>query len=335
MLYSMNKLDSDDAEYLDKKIEQIDFLLKSEDGRKYIKDNFEDIKKLLLEESRERNLCSFFEFVENLKLFSEFEEEYEEYSFWGNLYKEIEIPKYDLKSAGYSITDIFKMRDTELRKLRALKDGKIMKDVVFRNIILSQDQISRPEKQIILQEISKGEKYKFISAGTSSLILQTRDQVVKLGFRRKFEIPYHPRIMMPYFRKKYNDDSCLEIFNYANVESTDITDEKVLEIYKELEKDGIIWGDASKRNLVVLQKDNNLPDYITSDEFNVLGFLEDCNFPTNNHIALKKGDIVICDLDMLYSKDDPFISYGDIDDIIESYIARQMRESRNKTREEK
>lgn len=333
MIYNMNEID--DVEYLDKKKEQIDFLLKSTEGRKYIKDNFKDIKKLLLEKTTEKNLSSFFEFIEDLKSFSEFEEEYEEYSFWENLYKEIEIPKYDIKSTGYSITDIFKMRDTELRKLRALKDGKIMKDVVFRNIILSEDQFSRQEKQIILQEIAKGEKYKFISAGTSSLILQTRDQVVKLGFRRKFEIPYHPRIMMPYFRKKYDDDSCLEIFNYANVESIDITDEKVLEIYKELENDGIIWGDASKRNLVVLEKDNNLPDYIASEEFNVLGFLEDSKFPTNKHIALKKGDIVICDLDMLYSKDDPYISYGDIDDIIESYIARQMRESRNKTREDK
>lgn len=187
---------------------------------------------------------------------------------------------------------------------------------------LNQDE--RQEKALVLEHISGGNPFQFKSSGTSGLILKTGEQVVKLTLgKRKFEVPYHPRIMMPYFRKKYSDDSCLEVFNYGNVESADITDKKVLEIYKELESDGILWGDASKRNLVVLLKDNDLPDFIASKEFNVFGFLEDSRYPTDNHKPLKAGDIVVCDLDMLYVKGDPDYQLGDVDDIIDAYLMSQ------------
>ena len=116
-----------------------------------------------------------------------------------------------------------------------------MKNQEFAIMMYSKD---REEKKLVLQKVANGNKYKYRSCGTQSLVIQAGSQVVKLGAKkRKFDIPYHPLIMMPYFRKKYSDDSVLEVFNFGNVKSAKITDEKLLEIYKEFEKDGIKWAD--------------------------------------------------------------------------------------------
>ena len=155
--------------------------------------------------------------------------------------------------------------------------------------------------------------------------------MAKIGSKkRKFEIPYHPRLMMPYFRKRYEDDSTLEIYNLGNTESVKITDESLLEIYKELEKAGIIWTDAHKENIVELLSDNILPDFIKSEDFNLFGFLEDERFPTIKHRPLKKGDLVVCDLDMLYLKDDPDIQIGLQDDVILQYQKSKTKEAEAK-----
>ena len=77
-----------------------------------------------------------------------------------------------------------------------------------------------------------------------------------------------------------------------------------------------------------LLEDNVLPDYIRkeSEDFNLFGFLKDSRFPTNEHKVLKKGDIVICDLDMLYAKDDPDYEDGLLDDVIREYLERKNYE---------
>lgn len=339
----MNKLDK--ISNTEELTSMLSALIKDPKGREYLKTNFNKIKKLYLSSNEELHffgeaeetsipnepvkikLKNFFLFISALEGLPEFKEEFEDYSYWARLYNEVQIPEYkrpDLK-------DIFSMSDLELRKINMLSDAKLLKDFVFSKILLSEDSISRQEKAIVLSHISDGKDYEFKSCGTSSLILKTGDKIVKLGLgRRKFEVPYHPRIMMPHFRKRYDDGSCLEVFDYGDTEVADITSEKVLEIYKELEDAGIIWGDASKHNLLILKKDNNLPDYIESEEFNVFGFLEDSIFPTNNHTPLKAGDIVVCDLDMLYAKDDPDCHYGDLDDIVETYVMMQEMRSKSK-----
>ena len=145
--------------------------------------------------------------------------------------------------------------------------------------------------------------------------------------------------MMPQLRKKYEDGSMLEILNFGNVKSANITDEKLLEIYKELEEAGIIWTDAQKANLVELIEDNDLPDYNLGKDFNLYGFLEDPRYPTENHKALKKGDIVICDLDDLYLKDDPILEFmyvGMPDPVITKYLEeKEKKKSKGLNREER
>lgn len=297
--------------------------LKTEEGRKKVKQYLGEIKDKCTEKINDKyNVKEFFEIIENLKELPEFEEEYEKYHFWGDLYRQIEIPKYVLKSDREILSLSREEQVEEIVKM----DAEYVKEVEFANILYSKDI---EEKRMILEGVAHGNTYKFRSTGSSGLIIQAGDQVVKMGeAKRKFNIPYHPRIMMPYFRKEYNDKSCLEVFNYGNSRSPQITDEKLLEIYKELEKDGIIWTDARKSNLVELTQDNIVPEFVRSKDFNIFGFLKNENYPTDNHKVLKKGDIVICDLDMLYLKDDPNYEEGIISDVIKNYL--KQKNNKNK-----
>lgn len=290
-------------------------------GRKMIKDGFDKIRRRYTENKWVPSISGFFATVKKMENYPEFQREYEKYGYLAKLYDEAKVPEIrfkdplevlELAKKGYDFTDA-----------NMLLAARYVIDEAFSSLVNSADL---EEKIMILQEVSKGELFKFKSVGTTSLILQTGEQVVKIGAsRRKYEIPYHPRLMMPYFRKRYQDGSCIEVFDYGQTRSAEITDEKLLEIYKELEADGILWGDARKENLVLLEKDNLLPDYIASNDFNVFGFLEHSRYPTNNHKALKKGDIVVCDLDMLYVKGDPNYQIGILDDIIFDYIEEQER----------
>lgn len=291
-------------------------------GRRKVKENFERIKDRYSQNEWDTPVGGFFATIKKMEGLPEFKEEYDKYSYLAQLYSEIDVPIFKVQDP----MEILRLAKEgfDFTEANALSGARFVKSETFVKLLNSPDL---EEKIIVLKEISKGKPYRFKGAGSTSLILQTGDQVVKIGAgRRKFEVPYHPRIMMPYFRKRYQDGSCMEVFDYGETKSAEITDEKLLEIYKELEDAGILWGDARKENLVVLKKDNLLPDYIASDEFNVLGFLEHPRYPTNKHKALKKGEIVVCDLDMLYVKGDPNYQRGIFDDIIFDYIEEQRRQ---------
>ena len=294
--------------------------LETEIGRKKVKENFGYIKDKFFPNVDRSNLDDFFKLVRALKGIDDFKEIYEDYSFWADLYDQIEVPEPKKPT----LDEILKAGKNEAAKLHGDFIAKDIKKQEFAIMMYSKD---REEKKLILQKVANGNKYKYKSCGTQSFIIQAGDQVVKLGAKkRKFEIPYHPLIMMPYFRKAYSDDSVLEVFNFGNVKSAKITDEKLLEMYKELEKSGIKWTDARKDNVLELLEDNVLPDYIReeSKDFNLFGFLKDSRFPTNEHKVLKKGDIVICDLDMLYAKDDPDYEDGLLDDVIMNYLLKKI-----------
>lgn len=264
-------------------------------------------------------ISEFFRVIEKLEDNPEFKEEAEKYSFWKNLYKQSlvtppEIPDLD---------ELICLSEEEIIKLLRLIDAPNRIDGVFKKLMMSEEL---DEKRMILEYVSNGNKFEYLSHGADSLLLKTGEQVVKLDSKKHtFEIPYHPRIMMPYFRKRYKDDQYLEVYNLGITESAKITDEQLLSIYKELEEAGILWGDARKENLLVLKQDNKLPDFIKSKHFNLFGFLNDLWYPTNNHVALKKGDIVICDLDYLYSRGDPEYREGILDDVIIQYLADKQR----------
>lgn len=296
--------------------------LETEIGRKNLKKYFGYVKDKFFPNVNDSNFAGFSRVIRALKGLEEFKDIYEDYGFWVDLYDQIETPEPRIQS----LSEMKNMGKQEAGKLFGDAIASDMKNQEFAIMMYSKD---REEKKIVLQKVANGNKYKYRSCGTQSLVIQAGNQVVKLGAKkRKFDIPYHPLIMMPYFRKKYSDDSVLEVFNFGNVKSAKITDEKLLEIYKEFEKDGIKWTDARKDNVLELLEDNVLPDYIRkeSEDFNLFGFLKDSRFPTNEHKVLKKGDIVICDLDMLYAKDDPDYEDGLLDDVIKEYLERKNYE---------
>lgn len=294
--------------------------LQTSAGRKKAKENFG-----VLRESATAQ--EFFRFIEKIEDIPEFEEEYQKYSFWMKMYNEV-MPDSPPK---LNIYEVMRLDSKQAKKMLELEEAQDIVNITFKKLIISNNL---EEKQLILEAVSRGEPFEYVSTGSSSLVLKTGEQIVKLGAgRQKFKVPYHPRIMMPYFRKQYEDNSVLEVYNLGITESDKITDDELLNIYKELEAAGILWGDARKENLLILKEDNKLPDFIqNSPDFNVFGFLESAEFPTNEHEVLKKGNIVICDLDYLYAKDDPDYTEGMPDDIIEDYLISK-RKNKGKERE--
>lgn len=289
-------------------------MLQNEIGRKKFKEHFEDIKTKFLQAA---NVKGFFETIKALEGIEGFEDIYEDFGFWAEIYDQIQIPEV----RRFNVNKPFNLSSREAEKFFNDSMAESIKQQEFLRILNSED---REEKRLVLEKVANGNPYKYKACGTSSFVIQAGDQIVKFEtLKDKFEIPYHPRIMMPWFRKKYSDDTALEVYNFGNAESAEITDQVLLDIYKELEEAGILWGDARKSNLLVLTKDNDLPDFIASKDFNLFGFLEDERFPTNNHKALKAGDIVICDLYMLYAKGDPEYKVGMLDDVIKRYLHSQ------------
>ena len=259
----------------------------------------------------------FLKFIPTLKDKKEFEKEYKKYAILSELYDSIKVEgeeEFNIDEYGYCNSQI---STDSLYKMNK-------RDVIFRNILRSEDL---DEKLYILETVTNGNKCEYKTIGNDSIIFQVGDQIIKLGedLDEQFEIPYHPRLMMPYFRKKYKDRSVLEVYNLGNAESIKITDEELLEIYKELEEAGILWGDARKDNLLVLLSDNVLPDFIKSEDFNLFGFMKDEKFPTTNHKVLKKGEVVICDLYFLFVKGDPNYKEGCLDQVILDYINKKDR----------
>lgn len=276
--------------------------LSSKEGIAKVKENYLQIRQAL-------DVEDFFNFIKAIANIEELEEEYQKNIFWANLYDDLVIPLPE--------TLMYRLRVEQGLQYRS---KVLLKRKIFKKI-MSLDDEERAEKELILREIAGESKYQFKSAGFTSLVMQAGDKIVKLGeWKFKYRIPYHPRIMMPHFRKKYSDNSVLEVYNLGNTKSVQITDQELLKIYKELEAAGIIWGDAKKDNVLVLLQDNELPDFVRSEDFNLFGFLEDERFPTKNHKALKAGELVICDLDCLYAIDDPDCGHKDPDQIIIEYI---------------
>ena len=309
--------------------------LQTEKGRKIVKEQFESLKDKILKNPYVPGIQSFFKIVRTLKDLEGFEDIYEDYGYWAKLYDEIDVlagkdicsEDVDNRKLTYEIEDIEELFGVKIKPGTVLKMEDILgmdaKNQEFTKLLYSKD---RAEKRAILETVANGNKYSFKSAGTSSLTIAAGNQVAKIGSRkRKFEIPYHPRLMMPYFRKRYEDDTTLEVYNLGNTKSAKITDENLLEIYVELEKAGIIWTDAHKENIVELLSDNILPDFIKSEDFNLFGFLKDERFPTTNHKPLKKGDLVVCDLDMLYLKNDPDMQIGLQDPVIFKYLKSKQK----------
>ena len=318
----------------------LEIMGKSESYFSKVKDAFEDIKQNILNKKGVFNIVEeFFAFLDTLKGRPEFEEQIKEYDVWRKLFDKVpssyvsqDIDMNEMMRLAFS-------QNPEDRKLFNSVVRESGKENVFAYIMMGKKEI-RDEKLLIIDSITDGDidSMEFIGSGVSGIVFRAGKKVVKLSVKLgQKEIPYHPRLLMPHFRKVYEDLSAIEVYNFAKVKSAQITDEKLLDIYKELEAAGIAWTDAKKENLVELLEDNNLPEYNLGENFNLYGFLEDDRYPTTNHTVLKKGDIVICDLNNLYAIDDPVaqLRIGMPDKIVVDYMDEQESKARKKGRNER
>lgn len=289
-------------------------LLKYPDGIEAVKSQFEEIKLSCLNNKnistaiiRYYGIEVFLKILDTFKGIPELQEEYELYDFFRKIYSNVETLKNCGIATAYDEAD----------------GRECLKRNIFKKILSSK---YAEEIKALLEYVSQGKELEYYTMGGTSFIFKAGDQVIKLGDKFDFEVPYHPRLMMPYFRQKYDTGVSLEVFNFANVGSAaGITDEQLLEIYKELETAGIFWGDGKVENLGILLKDNNLPDFIASKEFNVFGFLKDSRFPTTEHKVLPAGSIVVIDLDFIYAQEDPNRKTGAPSRIIRRYWKEQDR----------
>ena len=309
----------------------LDIMCKSGTFIEEAKSSFEDMRSCILSRPELDNVDKFFYFLDTLSEREGFEGKADEYSMWRKLYDKVPATYIDNDAVPDIIALAFSQREEDRELLRKVL-RTTGKNTVFSRILMGEKNV-RDEKMIIIDSLTNGDidSLQFIGSGVSGIVFKSGKKVIKLSNTiGSFEIPYHPRLLMPYFRKGYDDYTALEVYNFGKVKSAQITDEKLLEIYKELEAAGIIWTDAKKENLVELLEDNTLPEYNLGKNFNLYSFLEDDRYPTDNHTVLKKGDIVICDLNHLYTKDNPLaeLRIGMPDKVIEDYLDKKDRMKR-------
>lgn len=211
--------------------------------------------------------------------------------------------------------NLFESTKAEKRPAKRIKIER-----AFRSVL---ENDKREDIQAVIEDISQGTPIEFLSLGTDSIVFKTGENgkyVFKLGTcRQKFKIPYSPRIMMPLFRQQYDFDLYFEVFHRGENKNVEITEEMILEIFKELEAQGIFWGDARPDQLYYLMRENIIPDFILGKYINLFGFDNEM-LSREEYTSLKEGDLVIGDLDYLYSAADPQKAIGRPCNLVMEYI---------------
>ena len=162
--------------------------------------------------------------------------------------------------------------------------------------------------KILIDELLKNENKKYsdieyINEGAYSKVYGIGSKVFKIGEGRDtFNIKNNKRYLKPLYKtiiKSSYKDFCIEITE--KVDTSNITDEDVYFMYKELRDEGILWFDATRSNLGRLLRDNKI-------YFNGIDFVdkESTGYTTDSFEILPKGSLVLLDSDRLYEADKYF-----------------------------
>lgn len=221
-------------------------------------------------------------------------------------------------------------------------DVKTRTDQVLKTCsrIIQQDKSEEIQKlTTFVAAASEKKSVEIVGLGAFSTVIKCGNKIVKVGSERGnnsvFEIPYHPRILKPIIRKKdVSTDPKRPLFIEVQDEvdtNSRITDEELLQVYKELRESGIKWCDAKKDNLGRLKRDNH-------------GYPIGFGPPSNNqslgltgddlplHQALKAGELVVLDLDYLYPVD---YEHAEFTQAVPDIIRRLELEFSNKEKKKK
>lgn len=150
----------------------------------------------------------------------------------------------------------------------------------------------------------------FVGEGSYSTVYRIGNKVIKFGDEiLKYQIPNHRRFLQPIARANYTleDKSVMAYFEVTSYADTFFSekeqdDEKLYQIYKELRDSGIVWIDAKWENVGKLLDDNvtKWRGQVIDVAPNSVGFSK-----SYEGEPLKRGDMVIIDLDYLFREDDP------------------------------
>ena len=186
-------------------------------------------------------------------------------------------------------------------------------------------------KELLDETNSNYTDINYVDAGVFSEVYQIGNKVFKFGDKlNQYEIPNHRRLLQPIARANYtlkngNAIACIQVTPAVDTyfSNEEKSDEKLYEIYKELRDDGIIWLDAKWENLGKLLEDNVTRWRGKKVEINPqsVGLDKKCKGET-----LKKGDIVIIDLDMLYREENPNIPWIKMADKSKEFEEKYFKE---------
>lgn len=141
------------------------------------------------------------------------------------------------------------------------------------------------------------------------------DKVLSIGDSEEYTFPNHRRILQPLIRPNISSfvsedvriPSIIEVSERVDMDS-DITNEELYMVYKELRDDNILWTDIKKDNVGRLLRSNKR--YFSkelADDKKVRGFIRD--FASDSD-CLGVGEVVIVDIDHIYD-----LNTCDIEDI--------------------
>lgn len=187
------------------------------------------------------------------------------------------------------------------------------KDSVIKEITEETIDYLKDEKlynffKILIEELLENENKKYsdielIGEGGFSKVFGIGSKVLKVGDeRRTYKIKNNKLFLKPLYRTKIETDYrnfCIEITEKVDTEN--ITENDVYQVYKQLRDDGIYWDDAKITNVGRLLKDNKI-------YFDGVDFVdkESTGYTTDNFEILPKGSLVLLDVDHLYDADDFF-----------------------------
>lgn len=179
----------------------------------------------------------------------------------------------------------------------------------------------------IIEDIRRNEGVDFSAmscrCGGTANVLIIGDKAIKTGFRDgRPDLPYDKRILQPIKIDRdiptvYRAGKKIFLEIYERVDTKNITEEDAYEIFKELLQRNILWADPKARNLGRLIKPN-----IRHLDNASAGFKEENSYVDGDKIRIQSnyndneilgpGELVICDLQYIYS-----IAGFDIDSVIE------------------
>lgn len=139
--------------------------------------------------------------------------------------------------------------------------------------IIIQDKTNEIEE--FIKTASEGKSHEIIAMGSNSIVIKSGDKIIKINEKERdsdFNIIEHPRLLTPIIRKNISTDleEPLYLELQEEVDTSNITEKDVLEVYKELREAGIKWCDPRIQNL-----------------------------------GKQEGELVILDLDYIFREDDP------------------------------